>query len=304
MSPEQASGTLADIGPGSDVYSLGAVLYHLLTGRPPFQADTSLDTLEQVLDAEPLPPRLLNRQVPRDLEAICLKCLEKDPRHRYPSARRLGQDLQRFVDDEPVDAASIHMLDRVARVLRPRRHEEHFQGWGLGLMVFGAVIFLSHVAIFLFERAQYGPLLTYWIPRTVMFAALLIVLRWFRPHSILPTNAAERLVWVVWVGYVLCLGAVNAVRAVFRHPVSESYASFAILAGMGFLIMGGHVWGGAYVVGLAFLMAAPFLAMNAPLAPLAFGALWAAALMTFGWHYCRNATGRTLTLPFTSQGRH
>ena len=87
--------------------------------------------------------------------------------------------------------------------------------------------------------------------------------------------------------YLLALGAVNAARSVFGHDQRESYASFAVLTGFGFLIMGGHVWGGGYVVGLVFMIAAPILAMYTEVAPLAFGTLWAGALLTFGLHYWR-----------------
>jgi serine/threonine protein kinase/WD40 repeat protein len=97
MAPEQASGRAKEAGPAADVYALGAVLYACLTGRPPFQAATPLDTILQVLSDPPVPPSRLRRQVPAALEAICLKCLEKDPHRRYASAAALAADLERFV---------------------------------------------------------------------------------------------------------------------------------------------------------------------------------------------------------------
>jgi serine/threonine protein kinase len=96
MAPEQSDGRIEDIGPATDVYALGAILYEMLTGRPPVLADTVRETVEQILTREPEPPTRLRPEMPRDLEAICLKCLRKDPRQRYASAEALAEDLRRF----------------------------------------------------------------------------------------------------------------------------------------------------------------------------------------------------------------
>jgi hypothetical protein len=104
MSPEQADGRTRDVGPHTDVYALGAVLYLLLTGRPPFQAETPLATIRQIVSDDPVPPRERQPDVPADLDAVCLKCLAKEPRDRYPSAAALAKDLRRAIAGEPVSA--------------------------------------------------------------------------------------------------------------------------------------------------------------------------------------------------------
>jgi serine/threonine-protein kinase len=104
MAPEQASGRRAEIGPTTDVYSLGAILYELLTGVPPFRAENPLDTLMEVLHGDPALPRSLDRRISRSLELICLKCLAKEPQERYASAAALADDLDRFARGEVLQA--------------------------------------------------------------------------------------------------------------------------------------------------------------------------------------------------------
>lgn len=118
ISPEQAGGEA--VGPGADIYSLGALAYHVLTGRPPFQGETIHEVLRQVQEREPLPLRSLNPSVPVDLQTICLKCLEKDPARRYPLAVDVAAELGRFLNDEPIQARPIGPLERVWRWSRRR----------------------------------------------------------------------------------------------------------------------------------------------------------------------------------------
>jgi eukaryotic-like serine/threonine-protein kinase len=120
MAPEQARGDISALGPGTDIYALGVILYELVTGRPPFQGATPLETLHRLVTEEALAPRQLQPRVPRDLETICLRCMEKEPRKRYATALDLAEDLTRFQAGEPIHARPIGVLGKTWRWCRRR----------------------------------------------------------------------------------------------------------------------------------------------------------------------------------------
>ncbi len=121
MAPEQVSGRLGTAGVRSDVYSLGALIYHLVTGRAPFASGTVAETLQQVLHDDPLPPRVLNPTLPVDLETLCLKCLQKDPGRRYPTALAVAEELARFLDDRQILARPVGRTEKLWRWCRRNR---------------------------------------------------------------------------------------------------------------------------------------------------------------------------------------
>jgi len=138
MAPEQAAGDSSALQPAVDIYSLGAILYELLTGRPPFKAESSSETRRQVITDDPVPPAQLNSRVPRDLETICLKCLQKEPARRYETAADLADDLERFTSGQPILARPVGAVERTVKWCR-RRPSTTFAIAASVVMLAGAV---------------------------------------------------------------------------------------------------------------------------------------------------------------------
>ncbi|MFI5458143.1 MAG: SUMF1/EgtB/PvdO family nonheme iron enzyme [Isosphaerales bacterium] len=149
MAPEQAAGKVHDTGPATDVYGLGALLYECLTDQPPFYAETALETMQQVLEREPLPPSRRGVRVPRDLETICLKCLNKVPARRYASAEDLANDLRLFQAGEPIRARAVGAAERTWKWARRRPALAALLG-----VVLLAIVGLSALSVIALDREQ------------------------------------------------------------------------------------------------------------------------------------------------------
>jgi hypothetical protein len=154
MAPEQAQGRTRHVGPATDVYALGAVLYEMLTGRPPFVGSSLLETLEQVREHDPVPPSQLQPAVPPDLEVICLKCLYKSPVDRYASADELAADLQAFLDGEPIRARPSSTRDLIVRAIRHHNLDERVAASGTFLLLWIPVCLLAHLTAYAFFSAS------------------------------------------------------------------------------------------------------------------------------------------------------
>jgi len=291
MAPEQAIGDSRRVGPQADVWALGAILYECLTGRPPFLAPTPVETMRQVLDQDPLPPRALNRQIDPDLEKIVLKCLEKDPALRYPTAADLAADLRRYRDGEPIVARSVNLLERVQRELSRSQHEARLRPWGTGVILLGLLIFVVHMATSLLLVGGVTEWAAFWIPRAGFFALLGVWLwKYGFGTGFFPTNAVERQLWAIWLGYLLAFASVFWVMRARGEGHLAMYGAGMALSGLAWFAMGGSIWGGCYLIGLLYLTAAPLMSVyldKSPWAPAAFGLSWALTLLVVGGRYRR-----------------
>jgi hypothetical protein len=228
---------------------------------------------------------LLNPQVDRDLETICLKCLEKDPTHRYPSAKMLAEDLEHYRAGEPISVRSINVLERLARTLQRSQIETGFEAWGTVLLWFAAIVFGSQMAMFALISTK-QPV---WVVAAMQGVQLLLmgfVLWRFRASRLPVTNAATKQVWSLWIGFLIACFLVVLVSQLLIgvEPFYDCflYPYFAILSGLGFVAMGSSHWGWCYAFGSAFFGLAALLPFCPSAGPLAFGALWAGGLVIIG----------------------
>jgi serine/threonine-protein kinase len=259
MAPEQAAGNRGQVGPASDVYSLGTILYQMLTGRPPFQAANPVDTLLLVLEQDPLPPRLLNPKADRDLEMISLRCLQKPPALRYATAGALADDLAAYLADEPISARSGRFTQVVARWFRETHHATVLENWGLLWMWHSLALFVICLVTNLFQWqgvTSTGPYLALWTAGMGTWAAIFWALR----HRGGPVTFVERQIAHIWAGSVISITVLFLVENLLHLPVLTLSPVLAIASGMVFISKAGILTGAFYLQAAALFATALVMA--------------------------------------------
>lgn len=246
MAPEQAAGSRGEVTPATDVYSLGAILYATLTGRPPFQAASPVDVVLMVLEQDPPPPRLLNPRADADLEMIALKALQKPPDLRYTSADALADDLEAYLAGESISARSSHFSQILSRALRPTHHVGVMQNWGLLWMWHSLVLLVLCLVTNAMQWAGITSRLPYlglWTVGLGTWAAIF----WNLRHRAGPVTFVERQIAHVWAGSMACSTLLYAVEGLLNLPVLTLSPVLPLIAGAVFVAKAGILSGEFYI---------------------------------------------------------
>jgi hypothetical protein len=288
MAPEQASGRTRDINARTDVYALGAILYELLTGRPPFKAATTSDTLAQVQSQPPPPLSMLNPNIDPDLETICLKCLEKDPKDRYATAAEMAKNLECFLTGRPIPTRRLSLFQRALRSLRYR--QKVVRAWSAICWQTGTVMGLvSALAYWIIQTAQ---------PREAIIllgagqlaVTLLIFLRHLGPRRY-TLDFLEMHTSTVWAAYAVTLVLFCRFPppgADVTHHRLSVYPNFAVATGFAYCSLGLY-WTGFFAIGTAFFALSLVMPLRLEWAPLEFGLLFWVCSVGFAVYLSRLA---------------
>jgi predicted Ser/Thr protein kinase len=300
MAPEQAAGNRGRVGPAADVYSLGAILYSLVAGRAPFQGTSPVDTVLMVLEQDPLPPRLLNQHLSRDLEMIILKCLQKPIELRYVSAGAFADDLQAYLTGESIAARSGRLTDVFMRVFRETHHATVLENWGVLWMWHSVVLLvMCLVTNWMQLRQQTWPTMAQPWPYLLLWGGGLAVwapIFWALRHRSGPVTAVERQIAHAWGASIVAVMLLFWVEDLLGLPVLKLSPVLGLIGGMTFVMKAGILAGSFYVhagvmFGLSILMAW-MQRMQFDYGLAVYGLVSAATFFMPGWKYYRQGAGK------------
>lgn len=286
MSPEQASGRREDVGPASDIYSLGCVLYHALTGRPPLVADSVMELVMLVLEQDPMPPRALRPRLDRDLEMIVIRCLQKPPDLRYETADELADDLEAYLRDERVSAASGQFSQVVARWFRETHHASVLENWGVLWMWHAMVLLVASLLTWVLEHQDVTHRWSYvsvWVIGLGAWAAVFWKLR----QRIGPVTFVERQVAHVWGTSMITIAMLFPLEWWLDLRVLSLSPLLGVISAGVFIIKAGMFSGAFYVQAAALLVVAVIMAVFPRYAHLVFGVVAAACFFIPGYQFHR-----------------
>jgi serine/threonine-protein kinase len=291
MAPEQGRGE-KNLTTAADVYGLGAVLYECLTGRPPFDGPSVGEVVRRVTMEPPPAPRAVNPEVPRDLEAVCLKCLEKDPKNRYASAEELAEDLERFARGEPIAVSAPGLWDWLRQVTRVRPPQSPNYSWQVKIW-YGIILLGLQGALYALVRTG-GTSYDVWIAHIIAWVAMGLATWHFLVRRFRHLPETERHSAMVAVGFMpgtialMCALVVPSDKPRSAEMILDTYPAVMVVAGLAFFIVGSTHWSVFLWLGLGLMALAPVTAFWATEAPIVCGVSVTACLLY--WAYALKYT--------------
>jgi eukaryotic-like serine/threonine-protein kinase len=297
MSPEQAAGSRGVLGVSADVYSLGAILYAMLTGRAPFQAASPLDTVMMVLEQDPISPQLLNPRVDRDLEMIALKCLQKPTELRYAAAEQLAADLDAYLANEPISARSSQFRQIVTRAFRETHHAQVLENWGLLWILHAVVLLILCLVTNAFQLSGVTSRWPYFGLWTVGLSGWAAIFWTIRRRSG-PITFIERQIAHVWAGSMVIDTMMYAIEYQLELPVLTLSPMLGPVSAAVFLIKAAMLSGVFYIYAVALCLTGLVMAwmqhqsVMPNLGLTVFGVVSFLCFFLPGWKYYRQRRSR------------